>query len=57
MRAADQLIDIGPKAGVFGGEIVYQGRLSDPVDKETEGKSLTLQYLGGGRSRYIRKKK
>ena len=57
MRAADQLIDIGPKAGVFGGEIVYQGRLSDPVDKETEGKSLTLQYLGGGRSRYIRKKR
>ena len=57
MRAADQLIDIGPKAGVFGGEIVYQGRLSDPVDKETEDKSLTLQYLGGGRSRYIRKKR
>ena len=57
MRAADQLIDIGPKAGVFGGEIVYHGKLGEPVDKETEGKSLTLQYLEGSRSRYIRKKR
>ena len=57
MRAADQLIDIGPKAGVFGGEIVYQGKLDEPVDKETEDKSLTLQYLGGSRSRYVRKKR
>ena len=57
MRAADQLIDIGPKAGVFGGEIVYQGKLGEPVDKETEDKSLTLQYLGGSRARYVRKKR
>ena len=57
MRAADQLIDIGPKAGVFGGEVVYQGNLSEPVDQEVEEKSLTLQYLGGSRSRYVRKKR
>ena len=57
MRAADQLIDIGPKAGVFGGEIVYQGNLGEPVSKEMEEKSLTLQYLGGSRSRYVRKKR
>ena len=57
MRAADQLIDIGPKAGVFGGEIVYQGKLGEPVDKETEEKSLTLQYLEGSRGRYVRKKR
>ena len=57
MRAADQLIDIGPKAGVFGGEIVYQGNLGEPVCKEMEEKSLTLQYLGGSRSRYVRKKR
>ena len=57
MRAADQLIDIGPKAGVFGGEIVYQGHLGEPADKEMEEKSLTLQYLGGSRSRYVRKKR
>ena len=57
MRAADQLIDIGPKAGVFGGEIVYQGKLGEPVNKETEEKSLTLQYLEGSRGRYVRKKR
>ena len=57
MRAADQLIDIGPKAGVFGGEIVYQGKLGEPVDKATEEKSLTLQYLEGSRGRYVRKKR
>ena len=57
MRAADQLIDIGPKAGVFGGEIVYQGNLGEPADKEMIEKSLTLQYLDGSRSRYVRKKR
>ncbi len=57
MRAADQLIDIGPKAGVFGGEIVYQGKLGEPFGKEIEEKSLTLQYLEGSRSRYVRKKR
>lgn len=34
MRAADQLIDIGPGAGSYGGRLVYQGRLEDmgPVE-------------------------
>ncbi len=55
MRAADLLIDIGPKAGVNGGEIVYQGKLSDaPSDA---GDSLTLRYLNGQRERYVRKKR
>ena len=31
MKAADLLIDIGPKAGVNGGEIVFEGRLEDAV--------------------------
>ena len=57
MRAADQLIDIGPKAGVFGGEIVYQGALSEPATEEQVEGSLTLQYLSGSRSRYVRKKR
>lgn len=57
MRAADLLIDIGPKAGVNGGEIVFEGRIDDlpaEVDKE---RSLTLQYLGGDRNRYVRSKR
>ena len=55
MRAADLLIDIGPKAGVNGGEIVYTGRIDD-AEAAKETASLTLQYLGGIRERYARKK-
>lgn len=57
MRAADQLIDIGPKAGIYGGEIVYQGTLGESVEKNQEQVSLTLQYLNGSRDRYVRQKR
>lgn len=67
MKAADLLIDIGPKAGVNGGEIVFEGRIEDAV-KAIEGAdsdnackalehSLTLQYLTGRRSRITRQKR
>ncbi|MDA7803544.1 excinuclease ABC subunit UvrA [Crocinitomix sp.] len=42
MRAADQIIDIGPKAGVYGGEIVFQGNHSDLLLAKN---SLTADYL------------
>jgi excinuclease ABC subunit A len=57
MRAADLLIDIGPKAGINGGEIVYKGVLGDFATDEEMSRSLTLQYLEGGRKRYQRKKR
>ena len=57
MRAADLLIDIGPKAGVYGGEIVYHGVFGDHVSPEEHDKSLTLQYLAGERDRYRRVKR
>ena len=57
MRAADLLIDIGPKAGVNGGEIVFEGRLGDESDAESRERSLTLQYLEGKRGRYTRQKR
>lgn len=57
MRAADFLIDIGPKAGVNGGEIVYKGTIGDYVDPKENESSLTLQYLAGLRSRYQRTKR
>ena len=57
MRAADMLIDIGPKAGVYGGEIVYQGALEGEKTDEERAGSLTLQYLEGDRQRYERKKR
>ena len=57
MRAADLLIDIGPKAGVNGGEIVFEGRVADGADSSALERSLTLQYLGGVRPRYMREKR
>ncbi len=57
MRAADLLIDIGPKAGVNGGEIVFKGRIGDDADALARERSLTLQYLEGGRQRYMRQKR
>ena len=57
LRAADLLIDIGPKAGVNGGEIVFEGRLGEAVDASVKERSLTLQYLEGDRGRYHRQKR
>ena len=55
MRAADMLIDIGPKAGINGGEIVYQGVVGDYTEPQEQERSLTLQYLDGRRGRYTRR--
>ena len=57
MKAADLLIDIGPKAGVNGGEVVFTGSLNEEYDKSLVDKSLTLQYLNGIRGRYVRQKR
>ena len=57
MKAADLLIDIGPKAGINGGEIVFQGKIGDQTDAQTDERSLTLQYLRGDRKRYMRQKR
>lgn len=44
MRAADWIVDMGPEAGVCGGEVVYSG----PARDITEAKnSLTAEYLSG----------
>jgi excinuclease ABC subunit A len=43
MKAADMIIDIGPEAGSFGGELVAQGTFEE-ILKST---SLTAQYLNG----------
>ncbi len=55
IRAADMLIDMGPKAGVDGGRIVFQGSIGSGNQDGTE--SLTLQYLSGKRQRYVRQKR
>ena len=44
IRAADYIVDIGPGAGVHGGEVVAQGGLQDIINCE---RSITGQYLSG----------
>jgi excinuclease ABC subunit A len=44
MKMADQIIDIGPLAGIHGGELVAQGTISEISSSE---KSLTGKYLSG----------
>ncbi|MBQ8061379.1 MAG: excinuclease ABC subunit UvrA [Bacteroidales bacterium] len=56
IRAADMLIDMGPKAGIDGGQIVFQGRMSDKLPKSALNKSMTLRYLTGAKERYRREK-
>lgn len=44
IRTADYIIDIGPKAGRLGGEVVYQG---DMKDLQKHSNSYTVRYLLG----------
>ena len=46
MRAADHIVDIGPGAGVHGGEVVYNGDVEGLMRCE---ESITGQYLSGRR--------
>ena len=46
IRAADWIVDIGPKAGYNGGEVVFNGTLPDLLKC---GQSLTADYLTGRR--------
>ena len=66
IKAADYLIDLGPRAGINGGEVVFAGKM--PGHPGHEGKagggvmdgpdrqSLTLEYLFGQREQYKREK-
>ena len=46
MREADFIVDVGPKAGIHGGEIIVAGSLEDVIN---EPKSITGDYLSGRR--------
>ena len=54
MRAADQIIDIGPMAGINGGEVVFSGKFADLLKDK---KSLTAAYLTGKESIPLPKKR
>ena len=43
MLAADYVVDIGPKAGRKGGEVVFQGTVDEMLKQDT----ITAQYLNG----------
>ncbi|MDK2061321.1 excinuclease ABC subunit UvrA [Aliarcobacter butzleri] len=45
IQAADFIVDIGPKAGKFGGEIVFAGTLK----QMNKAKTLTAQYVNGAK--------
>ncbi|MDX1328271.1 MAG: excinuclease ABC subunit UvrA, partial [Arenibacter sp.] len=53
MKAADQVIDIGPKAGTHGGEVVAQGTLEEIC----KSNSLTAAYLNGSKEIAIPQKR
>ena len=53
IRSADWLIDMGPRAGEFGGRVIYEGYPGNYSNDQLET-SLTLQYLDGVRHRYVR---
>ncbi len=54
IRTADHVIDIGPGAGVHGGEVMAQGSCEDIMDSPA---SLTGQYLSGARSIAVPKRR
>ena len=54
IRSADYVIDLGPGAGVHGGEVVAAGRVAD-IEKEP--RSLTGMYLSGAMSIAVAEKR
>lgn len=53
MKAADQIIDIGPEAGTLGGELVAQGTYDEILKSNT----LTAKYLNGDLAIEVPKKR
>lgn len=53
IRAADEIIDIGPLSGKDGGEVVFQGALPTGKKLPEAGQSLTIGYLTGAEKIHI----
>jgi excinuclease ABC subunit A len=47
MRAADEIIDIGPDAGSHGGELVFQGTIQELEKQNGHANTHTSRYLSG----------
>lgn len=44
MKVADNIIDMGPMAGALGGEVIFEGKFKDIINKKN---SITAEYLSG----------
>lgn len=53
IKHADHVIDIGPEAGAFGGEVVFSGEISKLLKQKN---SLTADYLTGRKTIFIDRK-
>lgn len=51
MKASDQIIDIGPDAGVHGGELLFQGPIEELI---TSANTYTAKYLRGEEKIFIK---
>jgi excinuclease ABC subunit A len=51
MKASDQIIDIGPDAGVHGGELLFQGKIEDLI---ASGQTYTAKYLRGEEKIFVK---
>lgn len=51
IRSADHIIDIGPYAGVNGGEVVFEGTIEDMMNTDSDSdnirRSMTAKYISG----------
>jgi excinuclease ABC subunit A len=54
IRSADWVVDIGPGAGIHGGQIVYQGTVDKIIECDN---SITGQYLSGKKSILVPQKR
>ena len=54
IKSADHIIDIGPRAGLNGGEIIAEGKLKDIINNK---KSLTSLYLSRKKTISVPKKR
>ena len=54
MESSDHIIDIGPGAGINGGQIVAEGEVQKIIENE---KSITGNYLSGIKNLFLPKKK
>ena len=57
MNSADHIVDMGPMAGSFGGEVIYSGPSKDILNLPEDHPSITASYLSGLNDVRVKKQK